>query len=319
MRVNPINNHPNDLWNGWSGILRRRHGGPVRKLTLDTGSGCPNRRSLGEGGCIFCDPLGGGDGSHMMGIRLEEQIRIKGERILRSGTRMVILYFQSYSFTNAPIPDLERDVELAIGTASKLGISVVGVSFGIRPDQVPMEFRRMLSRLVDRGLETWAEVGVQTMGDRKLEWLKRGHHGDASREAVSSLASIPGVLVCAHLIGGIPMGEVSDLADDARAVFNLGGRAVKFHPLHVLAGSELDGLYRAGLFSPVGEEEYMEQLILALRNMPPDGIVQRLTADAPRDRLVAPDWILDKGGFIDRLRRRMVQMGLRQGDLWGPQ
>lgn len=37
--------------------LRQVFGGPVRKISVDAGFGCPNRDgTLGRGGCIFCNP-----------------------------------------------------------------------------------------------------------------------------------------------------------------------------------------------------------------------------------------------------------------------
>ena len=303
----------NPLWRGWSGVLRQRYGGRVRKLALDTGAGCPHRTGLASGGCLFCDERGGGHGAALLGRSLSQQVRDRAPALRRGDpTPRVFLYFQSYSCTQDPPEILEAKVQEARETAREEGLTVLGLAFGVRPDQIPRSFLEAAGRWRDQGLEVWVEVGVQTLEEEQLAWMRRGHGAASVREAAETLRG-RGLFLCAHLMGGLP-GDVPDrLARDARELADRGFHALKFHPLHVLRGTDLEDLYRRGLFDPVSEEVYRDQVIRALGALREETILQRLTADAPPDRLVAPLWMGDKSGFLLRLREEMEARGIRQG------
>ncbi|EHM10167.1 putative Fe-S oxidoreductase [Thermanaerovibrio velox DSM 12556] len=303
-------------WNSFSASLRSRHGERVWKICIDGGFGCPHRTSLTSGGCVFCDPQGGGDGSFLQGIGIEEQCRIKSSKLLARGISKTILYFQSYSCTNVSMVRLSDTVARALATAERSGIQVVGLAFGVRPDQLPDAFASMLKDWAASGLEVWAEVGVQVLDDSMLKWLNRGHDSQSAIRAIETLSKLDGVMSCAHLIGGIPEEAPLRMAMDAERICMAGALGIKFHPLHILRNTELHKRFSAGLFSPPSMEYYMESLVEALRRTPPHVEVQRLTADASPEQLISPSWLLRKGDFIRDLEARMRSSGARQGDLW---
>ena len=306
-------------WRAWSAVLRERHGGPVRKLALDTGAGCPHRNDLASGGCLYCDERGGGDGAALLGLSLPEQVRQKARSLKRRfPSPRVFLYFQSYSCTQDPPEILEAKVRQARETAREEGLSVLGLAFGVRPDQIPAPFLETATRWGDEGLEVWIEVGVQTLEEDQLVWLRRGHGAGAAEDAARTLRG-RGLFLCAHLIGGIPGDDPERLARDASTLARWGFHALKLHPLHVLRGAALEDLYRRGLFTPVPEEVYRDQVVRALATLPETTILQRLTADAPPDRLIAPAWMGDKAGTLRRLQEALETQGLRQGCRLPPQ
>ncbi|MCX7828597.1 MAG: TIGR01212 family radical SAM protein [Thermanaerothrix sp.] len=314
---NPVPKLSNNIpWTSFSESLRSRHGERVWKICIDGGFGCPHRTSLTSGGCVFCDSQGGGDGAYLRGIGIEEQCREKSSALLARGITKTILYFQSYSCTNVPIDALSEAVKRAMGAAEKSGIHVVGLAFGLRPDQIPDAFTSMLKVLVAEGLEVWAEVGVQTLDDPMLNWLNRGHDSQSAIRAIETISALEGVMTCAHLIGGIPGETPLRMAMDAERLCIAGASGIKFHPLHVLRGTELHRRFDAGLFLPPSRDYYMGALIEALIRIPHHVEVQRLTADASPERLISPSWLSKKSDFIRDLKARMMHLGIRQGDLW---
>src|SRR5688500_4312327 len=81
--------------------LRAEFGRPVRRVSLDAGSSCPNRDGTkGRGGCVYCDVEGSGTGALRSGRELARQ-RAEGiARVRRAEPAAgVIAYFQSYSNT----------------------------------------------------------------------------------------------------------------------------------------------------------------------------------------------------------------------------
>lgn len=306
-----------DRYRRWSRYLKERFGKSVYKVSLDTGAGCPNRRSLGDGGCIFCDSLGGGAGAFLKGLSLEQQVRrgVEGVRG-RYRTDLVLLYFQSYSATNVPLSDFQASLDEALEVASDLA-TVVGVAVGTRPDLVPAPVLDILSDLRKRNYEVWLELGVQSTFPPSLEWLRREHDVDCVWSALDGALSRK-LNVCCHLIAGIPGEPEHQLAGSACLLAKKGVHSLKFHPLHVLSGTPLEDLFREGKFRPIGIDEYIEEVLYALHRIPPETIIQRVSADAFPPRLIAPGWISDKNFFKERFESSLRERNIRQGDLWKP-
>ncbi len=293
----------------WSRELRARYGERVQKVAIDIGAGCPNRRGLTSGGCVFCDERGGGSGAFLNGVSLREQIRkgVSGAQ-KHYKTRSIVLYFQSYSATNLPLERFARAVEVAEAIAAELGAIVRALSVGTRPDLLPRGALDYLDSLAARR-ETWLELGVQTTDPAGLAWLRRGHGTDAVYDALRR-ARKTRLKICAHLVAGIP-GEADDqLARSAVRLAASGVRAFKFHPLHVLKGTELEKLYRQGTFIPLSKEDYIRKVVAALKALPDGIVVQRLNAGARPGRLVAPAWLLDKEGMEREIVSRFYGAGL---------
>lgn len=304
-----------DRYRRWSRYLKERFGKRVHKVSLDTGAGCPNRRSLGDGGCIFCDSLGGGSGAFLQGLSLEQQVcrGIEGVR-RRYKTDLILLYFQGYSATNVSLPRFEANLEKAFEVASDLS-TVVGVAVGTRPDLVPGPVLDVLGALQDRNYEVWLELGVQSTFSPSLQWLRRGHGMDPVWSALEGAFS-RNLNVCCHLIAGIPGEPEHQLAESAHLLVRKGVQSLKFHPLHVLAGTPLEQLFREGKFRPIELDDYIDEVFYALRRISPQTIIQRISADAHPPRLIAPDWVADKNFFKQRFEASLDESGIRQGDLW---
>lgn len=305
-------------FNSWSRWLRHRWGTSVRKIPLDAGFGCPNRKGLLEGGCIFCDRKGGGTGAFLEGESLEHQVH-KGFQRIRSrdpGAR-AILYLQGYSSTNTSCDHFKAVLEEILSLSEGQG-KVAGIAVGARPDQLPDDILRFLESLsLERGIDVWIEIGVQTMDPEGLKWLGRGH---GKEEIIDSLSRAAGrkILTCAHLISGIPGEHKGQLAGSSLFLASLGVNAVKFHPLYVLKGTRLENIFLSGGFQPLSIGDYVNEVVQAIRVLPGHTIIQRLSADASLPELVAPSWISEKTRVITLVNRELEKMKARQGDLFIP-
>jgi radical SAM superfamily enzyme len=92
--------------------------------------------------------------------------------------------------------------------------------------------------------------------------------------------------------------------------------AVKIHNLHVVRDSALADMYRQCPFPVLDEGAYADRLIDILRRIPPAMAVMRINTDTPRERLIAPQWRMDKGTFRNYVVSEMRRRGVRQGDLF---
>lgn len=287
----------------WSSVLRQRYGERVQKVTLDVGAGCPNRVGLRSGGCIFCDERGGGSGAFLAEENIEAQVK-KGVNGALNHYRAhsVMIYFQSYSATYLPLLAFETACERALRAAVDCGAHPVGLCVGTRPDLVPTPVLDYLQSLNER-LEVWLELGVQTIDERALIWMKRGHGLSAVEDAFNRLRG-RGIRTCAHLISGLPGENPHQLRESALWLASRGVNAIKFHPLHVLRGTELERLFLAGQFLPIDRETYLIRLLESLLALPDGIILQRLTAGVRPSVLVAPLWVLEKEPFEREITKR---------------
>ena len=78
---------------------------------------------------------------------------------------------------------------------------------------------------------------------------------------------------------------------------------IKFTVLYILEGTDLAGEWRKGRVNTLNMEEYFDILCSALKEMPPEIVVHRLTGDGPKKILLAPMWTSDKKRVLNALNR----------------
>lgn len=290
--------------------LRERFGEKVYKLALDGGMSCPNRDgTLGSGGCIFCSAGGSGDFAQGRCATVAEQIaRAKGRIRSKTGTEKFIAYFQSYTNTYAPVAYLETLFTEAISEPS-----VAALSIGTRPDCLPDEVVQLLARL-NRIKPVWVELGLQTIHADTARLIRRGYGLGVYEDALRRLKAA-GLTVIVHVILGLP-GEKREQM--LQTIDYLGGvhrpDGVKLQLLHVLEGTDLAQLWRAGQVPVMEPEEYYDLLCECLRRLPPDMVIHRLTGDGPKRILLAPLWTGDKKRVLNDLNRELERQHVRQGE-----
>lgn len=291
-----------------SSWLKKKFGEPVRKITIDAGLGCPNRDgTLGEDGCIYCNPRGSGTGAHARGLTVAEQVDVGMASLSsRYKCRKFIAYFQAFTNTYAEPSRLAHLYEQALRRPE-----VVGLAVGTRPDCVPDPVLDLLE-LFAKDKMVWLEYGLQSAHPRTLTLINRGHGPEVFFDAVKRTRArrIP---VIAHLILGLPGESVQDMVETARAVAEAGVEGVKLHPLYVVKGTRLAKMYADGLYSPLTEDEALEMTLAVLEALPEEIIIHRLTSDPHPEELVEPLWMLDRKGVRSRLFKAIADRDVRQG------
>lgn len=288
--------------------LKGLYGFPIRKVSVDAGLGCPNRPDrTGPGGCIYCNHRGSGTGASLETPSISAQLR-RGMGFISSRykTSHFIAYFQSYTNTYGPLDQLERLYLEALSFPE-----VVGLAIGTRPDCVSDQVIDLLAKLNSEKL-IWVELGLQSMHDRTLRLINRGHDFSVFAEATARLME-KGLNVVAHLILGLPGESLSDMIKTARAVSDLGVSGVKLHPLYVVRGSGLEQLYVQGLYEPMTMEQTTGVTLEVVRHIDPKVVIHRLTSDPHREELLAPEWMLDRKAVRAFLDSEMDRTDFRQG------
>lgn len=295
-------------YNTFNRHLRETFGEKVFKVSLDAGFTCPNRDGTkGWGGCIYCSSRGSGDFAGIVSHSIEEQFDEVKERMCKKWPKAKYLaYFQAYTNTYAPVSKLRKIYEEALKQED-----VVGLSIATRPDCLPEEVLDYLEEL-HRRTYLWVELGLQSIHDRTMEWVRRGHTYEEFLEGVTVLYE-RGVNICVHVILGFPGETHEDMMATARAVAALPVRGIKLHLLHVLKGTPLAKQYEKEPFALPTLEEYVSQVIDILEVLPPEMIIHRLTGDGAPDDLIAPLWSRKKWEVLNAIDQELVDRDTWQG------
>lgn len=287
--------------------LRRRFGCRVQRISLDAGFSCPNRDgSIGVGGCSFCNQRGAAAVGVPIELPLADQLALSKEYLRRKFKAEKFLgYFQAYTNTYASVDRLRQLYETALNDPD-----IVGLIIGTRPDCLPEPVLDLLAELHQRSY-LWLELGMQTMHDRTLTAINRGHDHSCLVEAVQHCQS-RGLRVCVHLILGLPGETREEILDSVLELNRLGVDGVKLHHLHVLKGSRFEAEYRRGALRLLERDDYVQLVCDAVELLDPRILVHRLMGDG-RSELVAPDWSRRKLEVLNRIDAELTKRNSRQG------
>lgn len=293
-----------DLKSYW----RNRFGGRVYKLPIDAGFTCPNRDGrVATGGCSYCD----GRGSRLRESgplpSVAEQI-VRGQAYYRKhrGAGQFIAYFQTFTNTYGPLDHLRNLYDEALAQED-----VIGLSVGTRPDCVPDAVIQLLQDYTDKH-HVWLEFGLQSMHDRTLKMINRGHSRDIFVGALQRVAG-RGIQVCTHIIVGLPGETRKDILETARFLAALPIQGIKIHALLALRGTVLGKQYEDGLITLMTRAEYVDTVCDILEILPPEMVIQRLTADGYRDIFLAPQWAVNKMEVLNAIERELERRNTHQG------
>lgn len=307
IRLSRQNDNLMDLvqtYTSFSRYLRQRFGQKVWKVIIDAGFSCPNRDgSKSDDGCIYCNEKGSGSGSkEPVRTQVERQI----ERLSQQGINRFFAYFQAFSNTYAPVEILRQRYDEAL-----FDERIVGLSVGTRPDCISEEIVSLLSMYAEKR-EVWVELGLQSIHPASLDFIGRCHGLLEFENTVLQLRRAE-IKVCVHLIFGLP-GETREMMlDTVRYLVPLGIDGVKFHPLYIERGTRLADLHAENPMKLLTQQEYCRTVVESLKILPGDIVIQRLTGEGDPSRIIAPDWVLEKGKTLELIESMMRQEGLTQG------
>lgn len=312
-------NFPTFLRNRWHGkrfnsfnrTLREVFDARVYKIGLRLDFTCPNRDgTVAVGGCIYCN-----NASHTpLGYRprtsVTEQLEKGAQAIYkRHKADRFIAYFQSYTNTYDSAAKLEKLYREALDFPG-----VVGLAIATRPDCLPDDTLDLLGSFAKQTY-LWLEIGLESMYDRTLAWVNRGHDVSDFIDAVER-AKERNLRICTHLILGFPGESREEMLATSQLLNRLEIDGVKLHNLHVIKDTALEKLYRLGEVPLLSRAEYVELVVDFLELLNPGMIVHRLSGETYRAITVAPDWSIDKLGVHNAIYKAMESRDTWQGRLF---
>ncbi len=283
-----------DLKSYWRNLF----GCTVHKLQIDAGFTCPNRDGhVASGGCIYCD--GRGSMLRQSGPlpSVADQIA-SGKKYYKQSASKFVAYFQTFTNTYAPVEKLEALYDEALEQEDMIGLSI-----GTRPDCLGPEVVDLLTGYADK-YHVWVELGLQSVHDKTLKLINRGHDYKRFIEAVNNLVG-RNLNICVHIIVGLPGESDEDVRTTAKAVADLPVNGIKIHSLLALDGTKMGEMYKNGVISMMSKEKYVSLTADVLEILPPSMVVQRLTADGYRDIFLAPAWAGNKLDVLNSISKEL--------------
>ncbi len=280
----------------------------VHKIPLHAGFTCPNRDGrVGVGGCTYCINESFSPNVKGPSLSIKEQIE-KGKVFHRKryGAEKFIAYFQSFTNTYADVGILRSCYEEALNDKD-----VVGISIGTRPDCVTDEILNLINSYTDK-YHVWIEYGLQSIHDKTLAHINRGHDYKIFLDAVQRTKKTC-INICVHVILGLPGETREDMMETAEAVARLSIQGIKLHHLYVAKNTALAAEYFQGRVQTLDVNTYIRLAADFLERIPSDITVQRLVGDTHGNFLISPIWKASKSEITCGITRELEQRDTYQG------
>lgn len=295
--------------NTFNSYLKDKFGVRVVRISFDTGIACP------WNSCVFCDhrsfiPFN----SVIVGKEgwRENFLTVKDYMSRRYESDSFLAYFQSSTSTFGPIDLLKKQYY----EASHLS-GIAGLIISTRPDYINLDIIEAILSSVPEGMdEIWIELGLQSIHERSLLFLDRGHTVKDYFEAIEVIEKYGAgkIKVAPHLILGIPGETTYDFYETVkRSIEPAVVKGLKIHHLQVHKGTKLEELYNERKIPVLTEDEYIMIMAGAIKRVPKDKVLFRLFTTSPSEYLVAPKWGRKGQELLKKLEEYLKNNNIEQG------
>jgi len=302
------------------GMYLKKFNKKIKKVPISIpGFTCPNiDGTKARGGCVFCENESFSPNftkeKFLLNFNsdnpyLQKQLNALVKQYYQTtpllkeiyGAENFIVYFQSFTNTYAPFSTLKALFDKALTLKDSIGISV-----GTRADSIEDKTLNYLKDL-SKDYEIWVEYGVQSSNNETLKRINRAETFEDISATIKKTKEL-GLNVCVHLIFGLPGENQEDMLKSVEDVAKLGIDSIKFHPLYITKNTLLANEYKKGNYKPLTQNEYIDTLIKAIKILPQNVSIQRMSAGS-KD-LIAPNWCRDKSKQMSAIYKALHKEGL---------
>lgn len=282
--------------------LKEKFGERTLKICIDGGFTCPNR--VNSDGCIFCSERGSGE--HIKEAAQEISMQVQNYFLSYKAKRAnkFIAYFQNFTNTFAPVDILKEKYDAAL-----INDRIVALDVATRPDCINEDVCMLLKSYTDK-YHVLVELGLQTSNDTTGILINRGYSSEQFSRAVSLLNKY-NIDVVTHIMIGLPGENFEDLKNTVNFINQHDIHGLKIHSTYVVENTVLADMLHNGNYKPISLENYLDSAVYVLTHISPDIVIHRISGDAPKDLLIAPDWNSHKKWIVNGLDKL-----LREKDLW---
>jgi len=300
-------------YNPFVNYFTEHYGCRLQKVVVNAGFTCPNRDGfLRTGGCTYCD----NDAFHpnystpdkSIGRQIDEGIEFHKVRYHKA--QQYIAYFQPFSNTYAPLAKLKEIYAQALAHPD-----IRGIVIGTRPDCVDNEKLDWLQELSEHGKIVIIEYGIESVYNKTLERIHRGHNFETAVKAIEETAR-RGITQCGHFIFGLPGETAQEMEASVQIINKLPLTALKFHQLQIIKGTQMEKEFATQRqdFITFTLEEYIDFIAKFIARLRPDFYIDRFAGEVPPRFVNETPWGLIRYQELrTMLERRMEKLDLTQG------
>lgn len=285
-------------------FYKEKFGQKICKISLNGNFSCPNFKN--GNGCIFCSHGSGDFAGNKSDDLVTQFLEIKIKMNQKWKNTKYIAYFQANTNTYAPLNELKEKYE----TVLKLP-DVVGLSISTRSDAIEEECLDYLEKLNKKTFLT-VELGLQSMHDKTLKLIQRGHDLNNFETCVKELQK-RNISVVVHIINGLPYETKEMMLETVKYLNQLHIDGIKIHMLHILKNTPLAAMYEKEKFHVLSKEEYINIVCDELELLNENIVIHRITGDPVKEDLISPHWLLKKFCVLNDIDKEMVKRNSYQG------
>lgn len=293
-------------YNKLNRFLKNKFGEKVLKICIDGGFTCPNRDGKKSTyGCIFCSEKGSGE--HIKKCdSISEQVRNYFKSYKAERANKFIAYFQNYTNTYDSIENLKEKYDSAL-----IDKRIVALDVATRPDCITEDIAKLLSSY-SKKYYVWVELGLQTSNEETGKFINRCYINSDFTNAISILNKY-NIDIVSHIMVGLPNETFEDIKNTVEFINKHNIQGLKIHSTYVVEHTQLYQLYKEKNYSPISLEYYLKCLCYIITHISPEVVIHRISGDAPKDILVAPNWNSHKKWIMNGFNKKMIDEDLWQG------
>lgn len=305
-----------ERYNHLNKYLKEKFGERTLKICIDSGFTCPNRDGkVGTEGCIFCSEKGSGE--HLKPLensnnicQITESIKSQMQNHMSSYRGMrankFIAYFQNFTNTYDSLENLKARYD-----ASLIDKKIVALAIATRPDCIDENICKLIASYKPK-VDVWVELGLQTSNDETGKLINRGYDSKVFSNAVNLLNKY-GIEIVTHIMVGLPGESFDDIKNTVKFINCHNIQGLKIHSCYVIDNTVLGKMYKEGKYEPITLDYYLETASYILTHINPKIIIHKISGDAPKDLLLAPEWNLHKKWIMNGLDKLLSEKDLYQG------
>ena len=258
-----------------------------------------------SGGCIFCSEKGSGE--HINNAKnITEQVENYFKSYKSQRANKFIAYFQNFTNTYDTVENLKKKYDAAL-----IDNRIVGLAIATRPDCINEDIVKLIKSYSNK-YYVWVELGLQTSNNQTGELINRGYSSEQFTTAVALLNKY-NIDVVTHIMIGLPGETHTDLVNTVSFINKHKLMGIKIHSTYIVENTVLNEMYKNGTYTPISFEYYMQELCFVITHISPNLVIHRISGDAPKSILVAPEWNIHKKWFINGLDKMLKEQNLWQG------
>ena len=293
-------------YNHFNEFLKNKFGERTLKICIDGNFTCPNRDGkCGFGGCIFCSEKGSGDHINSK-LSITNQVKNYFNSYKASRANKFIAYFQNFTNTYDSLENLKAKYDAAL-----IDERIVALAIATRPDCITEDIVKLIASYANK-YYVWVELGLQTSNDETGRKINRGYNSQDFTGAVKLLNKY-NIDVVTHIMVGLPDETEEDLKNTVDFINSHNIQGLKIHSCYIVKNTVLADMFYNNQYLPISLEYYLNSVIYVLTHVNPNIIIHRISGDAPKDLLIAPEWNSHKKWVLNNIHKIMEEKILYQG------